>query len=123
MFFTDEDMTSVKLIDLGSSEDLEKKEMRDNFFNPKSNRNMHKYFVGTSQYMAPECVHNKPTDRSSDIWSLGCILYQLFVGLPPFRGASDYLIFKLSTVPEFLKLDYPESILPGAARELIQQMI
>jgi 3-phosphoinositide dependent protein kinase-1 len=63
--------------------------------------------------MPPECAHNKPTTRASDIWSLGCILYQLYTGLPPFRGASDYLIFRLSCEANLLKLDeYPESIMP-----------
>lgn len=68
-------MSSVTLIDLGSSEDLENPELRDKFFNPKSTRNAHKYFVGTSQYMAPECCHNKATSKASDVWSMGCILF------------------------------------------------
>ena len=124
MFFTDDEMTDIKLIDLGSSEDLEDTSLRDKFFNPKAPRNAHKYFAGTPQYMAPECCHNKPTNKSSDVWSLGCILYQLFVGLCPFRGASDYLIFKLSTVPKYLKFDeYSEHILPMDVRELIKNMI
>jgi 3-phosphoinositide dependent protein kinase-1 len=71
--------------------------------------------------MAPECVHNQPTSKASDVWSLGCILYQLYVGLPPFRGASDYLIFKLSNEADFLELDgYPDEIMPGLAKELIK---
>lgn len=112
MFFTDESLDQIKLIDLGSSDDLSKPEMRETF-EDDSRRGQHKYFVGTSQYMPPECAHNKPTTRASDIWSLGCILYQLYTGLPPFRGASDYLIFKLSCDANFLKLDeHPESILP-----------
>ena len=75
MFFTDDKMGGVKLIDLGSSEDVNQPEIRDRYFDPKSTRNHHKYFVGTSQYMAPECIHNKPTGLYSDIWSLGCILF------------------------------------------------
>ena len=74
--------------------------------------------------MAPECVHNKPTTKSSDIWSLGCILYQLFVGLPPFRGASDYLVFKLSSEADFLELEgYPEEVMPKEAKEMIKKMV
>lgn len=70
--------------------------------------------------MAPECAHNKPTTKASDMWSLGVILYQLYTGLCPFRGASDYLIFKLSLDANFLKFDeYPEAILPKDAKELL----
>lgn len=75
MFFTDESLNQVKLIDLGSSDDLGKPEIRQTFEDGDNKRGVHKYFVGTSQYMPPECAHNKPTTKESDIWSLGCILY------------------------------------------------
>ena len=93
MFFSGNDLKSVKLIDLGSADDLLVPSIRETFPDEEPKRGRHKYFVGTSQYMAPECLHNKPTTKASDIWSLGCILYQLYMGYPPFRGASDYLIF------------------------------
>lgn len=39
---------------------------------------------GTPLYMAPELVQEKPYDCSADLWSLGVICYELFVGQPPF---------------------------------------
>jgi fused-like protein len=39
---------------------------------------------GTPLYMSPELVQEKPYDHNSDLWSLGCILYELFCGVPPF---------------------------------------
>ena len=50
--------------------------------------------MGTPSYMAPECIHNKASEFPSDIYSLGCIFYNLIVGFPPFVNGSDYLIFK-----------------------------
>uniref|UniRef100_H2YCY3 non-specific serine/threonine protein kinase n=1 Tax=Ciona savignyi TaxID=51511 RepID=H2YCY3_CIOSA len=38
---------------------------------------------GTPLYMSPELVEEKPYDHNADLWSLGCILYELFVGKPP----------------------------------------
>ena len=74
--------------------------------------------------MAPECQHNKPTTKASDIWSLGCILYQLHTGLTPFRGGSDYLIFKLSGEAEILRLDkFSTSVLPQEAKDLMKLMV
>lgn len=43
--------------------------------------------------MAPEAINNKFTDYSSDVYSLGCLLYFLKLGFPPFLGNSEYLIF------------------------------
>lgn len=33
--------------------------------------------VGTPQYLSPEMCDNKPYGRKSDVWALGCILYEL----------------------------------------------
>eukprot|EP00039_Didymoeca_costata_P013798 m.215018 g.215018 ORF g.215018 m.215018 type:complete len:1222 (-) comp15874_c0_seq3:1529-5194(-) len=39
---------------------------------------------GTPLYMAPELVREQPYDHTADLWSLGCILYEISVGSPPF---------------------------------------
>jgi eukaryotic-like serine/threonine-protein kinase len=121
MFYADEKHNKVVLIDLGSSDDLLQPELRKTFIDDNYKRSQHIHFVGTSQYMAPECARTKPTAKASDVWSMGIILFQLYTGLCPFRGASDYLIFKLSLDLNFLKFeDYHESILPQEAKGLIK---
>jgi serine/threonine-protein kinase len=42
--------------------------------------------VGTSHYLAPERVLGKPAEPPSDVYALGCVLYQLVTGHPPFMG-------------------------------------
>lgn len=45
---------------------------------------------GTPLYMAPEVVQEKPYNHTVDLWSLGVILYELYVGQPPFYTNSIY---------------------------------
>ncbi len=50
-------------------------------------------FVGTAEYVSPEVLVDKDATPASDLWALGCIIYQFFAGHPPFRGKTEYLIF------------------------------
>lgn len=50
---------------------------------------------GTPLYMSPELVEEKPYDHSTDLWSLGCILYELHTGAPPFYTNSIFQLVQL----------------------------
>lgn len=64
---------------------------------------------GTPLYMAPELVKEKPYDCTVDLWSLGVICYELFVGQPPFYTNS--LISLIHLIVEN-PVSYPENMSP-----------
>ena len=64
---------------------------------------------GTPLYMAPELVKEQPYNHTVDLWSLGVILFELYVGQPPFYTNS---ILKLVQRIVNDRVQYPEVIGP-----------
>ncbi|KAF1498256.1 Serine/threonine-protein kinase 36, partial [Eudyptula minor novaehollandiae] len=64
---------------------------------------------GTPLYMSPELVEERPYDHTADLWSVGCILYELFVGTPPFYTSS---IFQLVSLIVKDPVKWPKAISP-----------
>ncbi|KAK3267436.1 hypothetical protein CYMTET_24005, partial [Cymbomonas tetramitiformis] len=76
--------------------------------------------VGTPYYMSPELVSGKPYNQKSDVWSVGCILYELLTGKRAFQGSSlPQVIFAI------VKSKYPAlptTVSPGL-RALTERML
>ncbi len=71
--------------------------------------------IGTAQYLSPEQARGESVDARSDVYSLGCMLYELVTGAPPFTGDSPVAV-AYQHVREDPRL--PSSINPEIPAEL-----
>jgi serine/threonine protein kinase len=77
----------VKVLDLGVARYLRGPLPGEQFTMPGE-------FLGTPDYVAPEqCLDCHDVDGRADIYALGCTLYELLTGLPPFAGPDHASLF------------------------------
>jgi len=75
-----------------------------------------KTFVGTPYYMSPEQVNKQSYNEKSDIWSLGCLVYELCSLSPPFTAMNQrsleakIRIGKFRPIPEHYSADLSEVV-------------
>lgn len=48
--------------------------------------------IGTAQYLSPEQAQGKPADARSDVYALGCVLYESVTGHAPFEGETPFAV-------------------------------
>lgn len=79
--------------------------------------------MGTAQYMSPEQARGFDVDVRTDIWSLGCVLYEMTTGNAPFTGAttSDVIVSVLEKEAQPLNAHFPEA--PAELQRIVRKAL
>jgi len=85
----------IQLTDFGSGVIIDNIESlpQSNIDEEKKSLKRTNSFVGTAQFVAPEILKRGAIHVGSDLWSLGCIIYQMATGKHLFRGHHEYDIY------------------------------
>ncbi|KAJ5072155.1 cell cycle protein kinase dbf2-related [Anaeramoeba ignava] len=127
----------LKLTDFGLSKHMQIQEFRNTIkemirFKPNrpNTQTLSKLrsfsIVGTPDYMSPEILDSQGYGPQVDYWSLGCILYEMFVGFPPFSGEDSKQtlvnVLHYEEVLEFDEIQEEKKQIPADAWDLISKL-
>ena len=78
--------------------------------------------LGTASYMSPEQARSRSLDGRSDLWALGCVLYEMLAGKKAFDGesVSDILVAILDREPDWAALP---GATPAPLRDLLKRLL
>ncbi len=79
--------------------------------------------VGTPAYMSPEQAAGKEVDERSDLYALGCILYEMLAGEPPLTGASPQSTAAKRLTDRPTSLVAIRSTVPGNLQSLVERTL
>lgn len=106
----------VKIVDFGIAKVLESE---------KTRMTQTGELIGTPQYMSPEQCRGGTLDARSDIYALGCVMFEAITGKALFAGHSmvSVIVDQMNTAPRTLKETRPDMLFPGHLEDIIAKML
>lgn len=106
----------VKIVDFGIAKVLESE---------KTRMTQTGELIGTPQYMSPEQCRGGTLDARSDIYALGCVLFEAITGKALFSGHSmvSVIVDQMNTAPRTLQETRPDMTFPGQLEDLVAKAL
>ncbi|MBI4859979.1 MAG: serine/threonine protein kinase [Candidatus Riflebacteria bacterium] len=79
--------------------------------------------LGTPLYLAPEAIMDGRSLPATDLYSLGCVMFECLAGRPPFLAATDLAVLELHLEKPPPRLDEVDKSLPKALVELVDRAL
>ncbi|MFN7876560.1 MAG: serine/threonine-protein kinase, partial [Pirellula sp.] len=81
------------------------------------------FHPGTPHYMSPEQVRGEELDGRSDLFSLGCVLYALCTGHPPYRADSGYAVMRRITDEQPRSIREQNALIPEWLERVVMRLL
>ncbi|WP_427154721.1 protein kinase domain-containing protein [Streptomyces sp. TRM70308] len=79
--------------------------------------------VGTARYMAPEQFEAKQVTQAADLYALGCVLYEMLTGVPPFTSGSAYELARKHTQESPVSVLMVRAEVPAELVRLVDRLL
>ncbi len=114
----DEGSPRVKIVDFGIAKLIDEDGEREKLTKTGE-------VIGTPTYMSPEQILGKELDNRSDLYSLGCVLYELLSGVPPLVGVNSVqtILKQLNDQPRSMKEASRGREFPQELEEIIDRLL
>lgn len=112
---TDEELDLVKIVDFGIAKLMPQAETNQQRLTQTGD------VVGSPVYMSPEQCVGAKVDERSDIYSLGCVMYESLMGEPPFLGENivQTILHHLNAAPQPFASRRPDVDVPPALEKIV----
>ena len=105
----------VKIVDFGAAKDLAESDL--------PNITQEGIILGTPIYMSPEHVQGKKVDHRTDLYALGCVLFEMLTGKPPFVSKTALEVFMAHCTAPIPEVTSPGGPLPSIIQTIIDKAL
>jgi len=76
--------------------------------------------VGTTEYLSPEQIRGQPVKPQTDIYGLGCVIFEMLTGTPPFTGA-DFVVMRAHLEDPVPRMAERTPAIPARADDVVRK--